>query len=81
MKTSHSRRDLVANAVVDTRTGATVRLPVTGTVSAVLFQPDGSMLVRSSTGLVLVSAGGTVLARAPEPAGGSAMSLLAYVPA
>ena len=74
-------RDVFANTVVDTRTGATVRLPVTGTVRAILFQPDGSMLVRSSTGLVLVSADGTVVARATEPAGTKDMSLLAYVPA
>jgi TolB protein len=74
-------RHLVANAVIDTRTGASISLPVTGTVNAVLFRPDGSMLVRSSTGLVLVSPGGTVLARADDPAGTKDMSLLAYVPA
>ena len=74
-------RSFGANAVIDTRTGASVRLPVTGTVTAVLFQRDGSMLVRSSTGLVLLSADGTVLARATESAAAEKLLLLAYVPA
>lgn len=75
-------RDLVADAVVDTRTGTAVDLPVTGTVSAVLFGPDGSLLVRSASGggnqLTLVSPAGTVTARVAEPAGVRRFSLLAH---
>jgi TolB protein len=78
-------RGLHANAVIDTRTGESVRLPVTGTVTAVLFLRDGGMLVRTrtgqSTGLVLLSAAGTVLGRATETPATKDLELLAYVPA
>jgi TolB protein len=78
-------RGMLANAVIDTRTGDSVRLPVTGAVIAVLFQPDGGMLVRTrtngSTDLVLLSAGGAVLARATETPATKDIELLAYAPA
>jgi hypothetical protein len=54
---------------------------VTGTVTAVLFQRDGGMLVRGGTGLVLLSASGTGIARATEPAAAKNLFPLAYVPA
>jgi TolB protein len=78
-------RGLHANAVIDTRTGTSVRLPVTGTVTAVLFQRDGGMLVRTRTGestaLVRLSAAGTVVGRATETPATKDIELLAYVPA
>jgi TolB protein len=77
-------RDLVANAVVDTRTGADVRLPVTGTVNAVLFQPDGTILVRTTGGagnlLTLLNPDRTVRARVDEPASVHDAALLADTP-
>jgi len=78
-------RNVFANIVIDTRTGATVRLPVSGTVSAVLFQPDGGMLVRTtgsgSNHLALVSATGAVVVQVTEPAAAKEMSLIGYAPA
>jgi TolB protein len=77
-------RDLVANAVIDTGTGADVRLPVTGTVNAVLFQPDGTILVRSGTGagntLTLLNPDRTVRTTVSEPVGVHDAALIAYAP-
>jgi len=73
-------RTLTANTVIDTRTGAVVRLPVTGDVKTVLFQPDGSMLVRTEGHLTLVSAAGTVIASVTEPSTVDRLGLVAYVP-
>jgi TolB protein len=75
-------RDMFANAVIDTRTGATVRLPVPGAVSAVLFQPNGGMLVRSSSAghnlLTLLSPDGMVITQVTEPTTANNLNLLAY---
>jgi TolB protein len=75
-------RNLSANAVIDTRTGASVRLPVTGTVTAVLFQPDGGMLVRTRSGatnlLTLISPTGTVTDHITEPTTTKDLDLIAY---
>jgi TolB protein len=60
-----------ADAVIDTATGALVRLPVRGTVRAAVFGPDGTLLVRSEAAgartLTLIDAGGAVLATVAEP--------------
>jgi TolB protein len=76
-------RSLPANAVIDMRTGASVALPVSGTVSGVLFRTDGAMLVRHTAGgttyLTLLGADGTVLTRVTEPATVHGMTLFAYV--
>jgi TolB protein len=62
-------RDLYANAVVDTRTGADVALPVTGSVSAVAFEPGGDILMRTTDGrLTLLNPDRTVKAHGTEPA-------------
>lgn len=75
-------RDLVANAIVDTRTGSNVTLPVTGTITAVLFQPNGDLLVRSSNGganqLTLLGADHTIKSQVTEPASVKNARLLAY---
>ncbi len=77
-------RNLSANAVIDTRTGATVRLPVNGTITAVLFQPDGGMLVRTRSAtanlLTLISPTGTITTQTTEPATTKDLSLIAYTP-
>lgn len=86
-------RDLWADAVVDTQTGADVALPVPGRLAAVLFLPNGEVLVRSTDGdtftLTLLSPDWTVKAQVAEPAAiassacGTSVwgcSLLAYTP-
>ena len=67
-------RDLAADAVVDTRTGADVALPVSGQVWSVLFSPNGEVLVRSTTDggdtftLTLLNADLTIKTQVAEPA-------------
>jgi TolB protein len=74
--------DLTADTVIDTATGATVALPVRGTVLAVLYRPDGSMLVRSRLGkvttLTVWGPDGTRVARAVEPAAMRDVDLMAW---
>jgi TolB protein len=64
-------RDLVANTIIDTRTGNNVTLPVTGAVTAILFQPNGDILVRTTTGganqLTLLKPDHTIKAQVAEP--------------
>ena len=71
-----------ADAVVDVATGEVISLPVPGTIKAVLFHPDGDLLVRSSTGgrtlLTVFSPGGVKLVEAVEPAALAGLSLLSY---
>ena len=78
-------RNLRANAVVDMATGALMPLPVPGTVSAVLFQPDGGMLVRSGPSghgtLTLLKPDGSVATQVPEPPSAADFALLGYAPA
>jgi len=74
-------RDLHANAIVDTRTGANVSLPVKGTITAILFQPNGDILVRTSNHqLTLLNPDNTVKAHVTEPAAAANDRLLAYTP-
>jgi TolB protein len=76
-------RDLAANAVVNTRTGDNVPLPVTGSISAVLFQPNGDILVRTkgaTNRLTLLGPDLTVKAQVAEPARVKDLLLLAYTP-
>ncbi|MGY0235497.1 hypothetical protein [Longispora urticae] len=77
-------RDLWSNAVLDTRTGGVVALPVPGRLLNAFFQPDGGMLLRiagpAHNELVLVSATDTVLARFPERAEVRELPLLWYRP-
>ena len=64
-------RGLSSNAIVDTRTGHLVPLPVDGLLQAV-FRADGTMLARvkgnAHNQIVLVSVAGAVLSRVDEPA-------------
>jgi TolB protein len=77
-------RDLVADAVVDTRTGEDVALPVSGQISAVLFLPSGEILVRSGGAggrqLTLLNPDRSVKTRVVEPATVANANLLAYTP-
>lgn len=78
-------RNGTANAVVDTRTGKDVALPVPGTITAVLFQPDGHLLVRSkhadkSVHLTLLAADRSIVADVTEPRAVGTYQLLAYTP-
>jgi len=73
-------RDLLANAVIDTATGSPVTLPVSG-VTAVLFQPNGEILVRSAGRLTVLNPDRTVKTQLTEPATVKNYRLLAYTPA
>jgi TolB protein len=63
--------DLTADTVIDTVTGAAVALPVNGEVLAVLYRPDGSLIVRSrkstTTLLTVLSPTGEQIAQVVEP--------------
>ena len=65
-------RGLYCNAVVDTRTGAKVTLPITGQLMQAVFRPDGNLVARvkgqAHNRLVLISPDGRVLDQADEPA-------------
>jgi hypothetical protein len=74
-------RNLGSFAVVDTVASKVVTLPVTGAVSSVHFQADGTVLVRLASGqLVLLDQHFTVLERATEPAAVHNLLLLKYLP-
>ncbi|MBB5110755.1 hypothetical protein AB0K27_02755 [Micromonospora echinospora] len=65
-------RELLVNAVLDTRTGKEVSLPLEGRqLRQVFFQPDGSMVVRVRSGdryvVVLVDATGRKITERAEP--------------
>lgn len=65
-------RDLLVNAVLDTRTGKEVALPLEGRqLRQVFFQPDGSMVVRVRSGggyaVILVDAAGKKITERAEP--------------
>ena len=70
-------RDFGANAVIDTTTGGDVPLPVSGDVVAVLFQPDGGMVIRTGR-LTFVNAAGTVTGQVDLPAAASGWRLFDY---
>jgi TolB protein len=72
-------RDSLANAIVDTRTGDNVTLPVTGTINAIVFLPDGKILVRTSGKLTLLNADRTVNSQTTEAASVKNYRLISYV--
>jgi TolB protein len=82
---SGAGRALVANEVVDTATGATVSLPVTGELQQAYFAPKGGLLVRTQDkdGLrvTLLSADLKVVGSAAEPTSLTAAVLLGYAAA
>jgi TolB protein len=63
--------DIAANTVIDTATGAAVALPISGEILAVLYRPDGTLVVRSRKGgtttLTALSATGEQIAQVVEP--------------
>jgi TolB protein len=76
-------RDMVANTIIDTRTGNNVSLPVTGQITAILFLPDGEILVRTTGGtnqLTLLNPDRTIKTQVTEPATVKNARLLAYTP-
>ncbi|GIF70434.1 hypothetical protein Ais01nite_84690 [Asanoa ishikariensis] len=73
-------RDLIADTIIDVRTGENVGLPVRGDVEAILFQPNGDILVRTSGKLTLLGPDFTVKAEVDEPAAVNDLKLLAYTP-
>jgi TolB protein len=74
--------DTAADTVIDTATGATVALPVRGTVLAVIYRPDGTMLIRTRKGrtttLTVLGADGGQIAKVVEPAVTRGLELVAY---
>jgi TolB protein len=73
-------RDLSANALIDTRTGANVSLPVSGTITAIRFQPNGDILVRTSNHqLTLLNPDRTIKTHTTDSAATNTR-LLAYTP-
>jgi TolB protein len=72
-------RDSLANAIVDTRTGDNVTLPVTGPINAIVFLPDGKILVRTSGKLTLLNADRTVNSQTTEAASVKNYRLISYV--
>ncbi|MEU4402107.1 TolB family protein [Micromonospora orduensis] len=77
-------RELWVNAVLDTRTGKQVALPLGGrTLRQVYFQSDGSMVVRVQTGsgyaVLLVDEDGRKVSEIAEPASLKDMQILAVV--
>ncbi|MFE9658387.1 TolB family protein [Micromonospora sp. NPDC006431] len=76
-------RDLFANTIIDTRTGHNLTLPVTGSITAILFQPNGDILVRTKNGtnqLTLLNPDRTIKAQVTEPATVKNSRLLGYTP-
>ncbi|MEV4535729.1 hypothetical protein AB0J82_18070 [Asanoa sp. NPDC049518] len=73
-------RDLVADTIIDVGTGENVGLPVRGDVTAILFQPDGDILVRTRGKLTLLGPDYVVKAEVTEPAAVENLKLLAYTP-
>jgi len=77
--------DPFANAVIDTRTGKQVALPVAGQLINAVFLTDGSLLARlqgsTRNELVLISKDWKVVDRLQEPADLKHRPLLAYIPA
>ncbi|SDZ04288.1 hypothetical protein SAMN05444365_10511 [Micromonospora pattaloongensis] len=77
-------RDLFANTIIDTRTGRNITLPVTGSITAILFQPNGDTLVRTKNGttnqLTLLNPDRTIKAQVTEPATVKNTRLLGYTP-
>ncbi|MEU7171180.1 hypothetical protein ABZ949_06780 [Micromonospora tulbaghiae] len=75
-------RDLLVNAVLDTRTGKEVALPLEGRqLQQVFFQPDGSMVVRVRSGgghaVILVDPAGKKITERAEPSALRDMQIVA----
>jgi TolB protein len=74
--------DPQADTTVSAATGAVAVPPVEGAVEAVLFRPDGTMLVRSTGArggtLTLLTADDTIIAQVTEPAAVREFDLVAH---
>ncbi|AVT41027.1 PD40 domain-containing protein [Plantactinospora sp. BB1] len=77
-------RDLTANTTINTHTGATIRLPVTGTITAIHYQPDNTTLIRTRTGnthhLTLLNPDHTTKTHLTEPTTTRNLHLLTHTP-
>jgi TolB protein len=71
-------RDLVANTIIDTRTGTAVTLPVNGTINAIHFGPNGGILVRTTNQLTLLNPDHSINSQVAEPSSVKNAKLLAY---
>ncbi|MEH0822125.1 MULTISPECIES: hypothetical protein [unclassified Micromonospora] len=77
-------RDLLVNAVLDTRTGKEISLPLGGReLRQAYFQADGSLVARVRSGgrytLILVDKAGKKVAEKPEPSSLASMQIIAAV--
>ncbi|MEU5788495.1 hypothetical protein ABZ754_12280 [Micromonospora purpureochromogenes] len=77
-------RDLRVNAVLDTRTGNAVTLPLGGReLRQAYFQEDGSLVARVRSGgrytLILIDKAGKKVAEKPEPSSLASMQIIAAV--
>ncbi|MGN9889216.1 hypothetical protein [Micromonospora sp. L31] len=77
-------RDLIVNAVLDTRTGKEISLPLGGReLRQAYFQADGSLVARVRSGsrytLILVDKAGKKVAEKPEPSSLASMQIIAAV--
>lgn len=77
-------RDLIVNAVLDTRTGKEISLPLGGReLRQAYFQADGSLVARVRSGsrytLVLVDKAGKKVAEKAEPSSLASMQIIAAV--
>ncbi|WP_446212014.1 hypothetical protein [Micromonospora sp. IBSANI012] len=77
-------RDLLVNAVLDTRTGSVVTLPLGGReLRQAYFQADGSLVARVRSGgrytLVLIDKAGKKVAEKAEPSSLASMQIIAAV--
>jgi TolB protein len=71
-----------ADTIIDTTNGKKVPIPVTGTVTQVVFRPDGTTLIRSTrqgvTTLTLLDAAFTIQTSVTEPAAAKGWQLTAH---
>ena len=75
-------RDLEANEIVDTVTGATLALPVSGQLKQAYFLPVGGVVVRVKAGsgmeIALLSADLKLITKVAEPPELASLALLGY---
>jgi hypothetical protein len=77
-------RGVRSGALVDVDTGRGIPSPVPGRITAAMYQPDGTLLLRTVDGgvgtLSLLGPAGAVVAQTRESSDQTRDSLLAYIP-